>query len=298
MAIKVQHITKCFGAQKVLNNITFAIEPGYVTGFLGPNGAGKSSMMKILTGYWKPNDGEAYICNERVAGNNLIAKGLIGYLPEHNPLYLDMYVHEYLSYVAGIYKIKAKKQRIEELINLTGLEREQHKQIHMLSKGYRQRIGLAQALIQDPPVLILDEPTTGLDPNQIIEIRSLISELGKTKTVILSSHILQEVQAMCSRAIIINKGKLVADEQVHALTGITGSQYRIIVETKEYLPSSFFTDSLSISSIKEDKKTKIITSSSDIREEIFNLCSRSNSPILSLRLEELSLEELFREATR
>lgn len=298
MSIKVQQITKCFDTQKVLNNVSFSIEPGCVTGFLGPNGAGKSTMMKILTGYWKANQGEAFICNELVSGNNLIAKGMVGYLPEHNPLYQEMYVQEYLKYVAGIYKIENKNKRIEELIQLTGLEREQHKQIHTLSKGYRQRIGLAQALIQDPPVLILDEPTTGLDPNQIVEIRALISELGKTKTVLLSSHILQEVQAMCSRAIIINKGKLVADEQVNTLSSITGRQFQIIVETKEHIPSSFFSESLNITSIKEEGKKKVIAAQNDIREEIFHLCSRTNNVIISLLLEELSLEEIFRDATK
>lgn len=301
MSIKVHHITKCFGTQKALNNVTFAVDSGYVTGFLGPNGAGKSTMMKILTGYWSPDEGEAYICGEKVTGKNLITKGMVGYLPEHNPLYTEMYVREYLLMIAGIYKIRSKqaKARIEELIALTGLESEQHKRIEALSKGYRQRVGLAQALIQDPPVLILDEPTTGLDPNQIVEIRNLISELGRNKTVMLSSHILQEVKAICSRAIIVNRGKLVADEQVDATTGITGKKFHINIETKESASPELFQDLEGVLSVKESdfRNKKIITASKDIRDDIFTSCISNNIAIRTLSLEEYSLEDLFHQAT-
>ena len=301
MSIKVHHITKCFGTQKALNNVTFSVDAGSVTGFLGPNGAGKSTMMKILTGYWSPNDGEAFICGEKVSGNNLIAKGMVGYLPEHNPLYTEMYVREYLLMTAGIYKIRSKqaKTRIEELITLTGLEREQHKRIEALSKGYRQRIGLAQALIQDPPVLILDEPTTGLDPNQIVEIRKLISDLGTNKTVVLSSHILQEVKAVCARAIIINRGRLVADEQVDAANGITGKKFHINIETKDAVPAEIFEDLDAVISVKEEhlRTKKTITATSDIRDQLFAFCVSQNIAIRTLSLEEYSLEDLFHQAT-
>ena len=301
MSIKVHQITKCFGTQKALNNVTFSIDTGYVTGFLGPNGAGKSTMMKILTGYWSPNEGEAYICGEKVSGKNLITKGMIGYLPEHNPLYTEMYVREYLLMAAGFYKIRSKqaKARIEKLIALTGLEREQHKRIEALSKGYRQRVGLAQALIQDPPVLILDEPTTGLDPNQIIEIRNLISDLGKNKTVILSSHILQEVKAICSRALIINRGKLVADEQVNAETGISDKKFHINLETKEPILADSLSEIEHVISVENTSiiNQKRITAISDIRDDIFNFCVNQNLTIRTLSLEEYSLEDLFHKAT-
>lgn len=301
MSIKVNHITKCFGTQKALNSVSFSVDSGYVTGFLGPNGAGKSTMMKILTGYWTPDEGEAFICGEKVSGHNLITKGMVGYLPEHNPLYTEMYVREYLLMTAGIYKLKSKqaKARIEELIDLTGLEREQHKRIEALSKGYRQRVGLAQALIQNPPVLILDEPTTGLDPNQIVEIRNLISDLGKNKTVILSSHILQEVKAICSRAIIINRGMLVADEQVDATTGITGKKFHINIETKAPISADIFEAMEHVLSVKDGRirNKKTITATEDIRDQLFSYCISNHIALRTLSLEEYSLEDLFHQAT-
>lgn len=211
MSISVQNLTKNYGEQRALNNVSFTVNQGEVVGLLGPNGAGKSTLMKILTTSLFQTSGEAFVHGLSTSKDAQKIRQLIGYLPEHNPLYLEMYVREFLLHVANFYLISNKKQRVEEIIELTGLSSEVHKRLGQLSKGYRQRVGLAQALVHDPSVLILDEPTTGLDPNQIIEIRSLIAELGKQKTVLLSTHIMQEVEAVCSRAIIINKGNLVDD---------------------------------------------------------------------------------------
>jgi len=215
MSIKVENVSKFYKTQKALNKISFEICKGEIVGFLGPNGAGKSTMMKILTGFIPQSQGSVQICGLDVCEENLKAKNKIGYLPEHNPLYLDMYVREYLSFIVGLYK--ADPCRIDDMIQKTGLKNEQHKLIRSLSKGYRQRVGLAAALIHNPEVLILDEPTTGLDPNQLVEIRNLIRESGKDKTVMLSTHIMQEVEKMCNRVIIINKGKIVADEMLSSL---------------------------------------------------------------------------------
>ncbi|GAJ13209.1 unnamed protein product, partial [marine sediment metagenome] len=213
MSIIAENITKLYGAQKALDEVSFRIKSGEVVGFLGPNGAGKSTMMKIITGYLPPSSGTVVVNNLDVMEHPLEVKKQIGYLPENNPLYHEMYVREYLKFVAGIYKLgNQTKQRMEEIIRQTGLEPEQKKKIGALSKGFRQRVGLAQALIHDPQVLILDEPTSGLDPNQIVEIRNLISEAGKEKTVLLSTHIMQEVEAICDRIIIIHNGKIVADD--------------------------------------------------------------------------------------
>jgi ABC-2 type transport system ATP-binding protein len=212
MSVTVKGLTKNYGAQIAVNHISFEAQPGSVLGFLGPNGAGKSTTMRMLTGYLPPAEGELTICGFDMENQSLEAKKNIGYLPENNPLYPEMYVKEFLDFVADIHQIRNKKSRIEEVISITGLSSEQHKKITQLSKGYKQRVGLAQAILHDPQVLILDEPTSGLDPNQLIEIRSLIRELGKTKTVILSTHIMQEVEAICDRVIIINKGEIVADD--------------------------------------------------------------------------------------
>ena len=214
MSILVEKVTKFYGKQKALDNISFEIGSGEIVGFLGPNGAGKSTMMKILTTYITPSYGKAEVCGNDVIEKALNVRKEIGYLPEHNPLYLDMYVKEYLSFVAGIYKLKNKKKRVEEIIKMVGLTPEMKKKISALSKGYRQRVGLAQAMIHDPKVLILDEPTSGLDPNQLVEIRALIKNIGKEKTVMLSTHIMQEVEAICDRVIIIDKGEIVADDLV------------------------------------------------------------------------------------
>lgn len=214
MSIAVANITKFYGKQRALDNVSFNINSGEVVGFLGPNGAGKSTMMKILTTYITPSYGEAKVCDFDVVDEALKVRKCIGYLPEHNPLYLDMYVKEYLSFCAGVHRVKKKKDKIEEIIEKVGLSPERKKKIGALSKGFRQRVGLAQAMIHDPKVLILDEPTSGLDPNQLVEIRSLIKEAGREKTVMLSTHIMQEVEAICDRVIIINKGEIVADNTV------------------------------------------------------------------------------------
>lgn len=211
-AIQVTNLSKNYGSQVAVNNITFTAQAGSILGFLGPNGAGKSTTMRMLTGYLPQSSGKASVCGFDIQIQSLEARKNMGYLPENNPLYPEMYVKEFLDFVANIHQIKNKKQRIAEVITLTGLQTEQHKKIAQLSKGYKQRVGLAQAIIHNPQVLILDEPTSGLDPNQLIEIRSLIKELGKTKTVILSTHIMQEVEAICDRVIIINKGNIVADD--------------------------------------------------------------------------------------
>ncbi len=220
MSITINHLTKVYGSQKALNDVTLSIGEGEIVGLLGPNGAGKSTMMKILTCFIPPTEGEVKVCGYDIFDNPMDIKRSVGYLGEQNPLYYDMYVREFLLFVAGVHKIdkKIRKQRVEEIIELTGLTKEVNKKIGTLSKGYKQRVGLAQALIHDPKVLILDEPTTGLDPNQLVEIRNLIKEVGKTKTILLSTHIMQEVEAVCSRVIIINEGRLVADDETKHLS--------------------------------------------------------------------------------
>ena len=215
MSISIKNVYKFFGEQAALESVSLNIKKGEVVGFLGPNGAGKSTLMKIITCYLPANEGEVRVCGEDVKEDSLSVRSKVGYLPEHNPMYLEMYIKEYLEFVAGVYN--SPKERISEMIELTGLTNEQHKKIGELSKGYRQRVGLAAALIHNPEVLILDEPTTGLDPNQLAEIRSLIKEIGKDKTVLLSTHIMQEVDKMCSRVIIINKGKIIDDQSISSL---------------------------------------------------------------------------------
>lgn len=217
MSIKVDQVSKLYGTQRAVDQISFKAQVGEIVGFLGPNGAGKSTTMKMITGYLRPDEGNIEVCGIQVKGEAIDTKRKIGYLPESNPLYHDMYVREYLDFIAGVHKIIQKNKKINEVIALTGLLPEAHKEIGQLSKGYKQRVGLAAALIHDPEVLILDEPTTGLDPNQIIEIREVIRELGKNKTVLFSTHILQEVEALCDRVIIINKGKIVTDSTLEDL---------------------------------------------------------------------------------
>jgi len=230
MSISVRHITKQFGSQKALNDVSFEIGGSEVVGFLGPNGAGKSTMMKILTCFLPPTSGDASVCGFDIREASMDVRRNVGYLPEHNPLYTDLYVREYLEFVAGLHKMKNVAARVKEMIGSVGLEREQHKQIGALSKGYRQRVGLAQAMIHDPKVLILDEPTSGLDPNQLEEIRGLIKRIGQERTVMLSTHIMQEVEAICSRVIIIDKGVIVADDNAKHLRGMGDSKQAILVE--------------------------------------------------------------------
>ncbi|MGM0650506.1 MAG: ATP-binding cassette domain-containing protein, partial [Bacteroidota bacterium] len=239
MSIEVKGLTKLYGKQKALDKVSFTVKTGQIVGFIGPNGAGKTTAIRIITGNIPPNSGSARVEGMDVSEHSLKIRKLIGYLPEDNPLYDDLYIREYLNHVAGIYKVKDKKSRVDEVIELTGLTREITKQIGALSKGYRQRVGLAQAIIHDPKVLILDEPTSGLDPNQIVEIRNLISQLGKHKTVILTTHIMQEVEAICDKVIIINNGKIVADDEASKLSSSGVDDITVIVEfDKEIQPSA------------------------------------------------------------
>jgi len=302
MSIQVKDLTKIYGTQKAIDQISFEIETGEIVGFVGPNGAGKSTTMKILTGFIPPTSGEAKINTLDLIENSLEIRKHIGYLPENNPLYLDMYVKEYLEFVSGIYKLgKQTKTRIEQIIEQTGLTVERKKKIGALSKGYRQRVGLAQALIHDPEILILDEPTSGLDPNQIIEIRNLISAIGKEKTVMLSTHIMQEVEAICDRIIIINKGKIVADDSIESIYSHSKDQYiTIVVEFDQETDQKQLEQIERVDKVaKIDNKNWLIQSSSneDIRQNIFNFAVKSNLAVLSMQKKEKSLEEVFQELT-
>lgn len=302
MSIEIRNITKLYGEQKALNNISININEGEITGLLGPNGAGKSTLMKIISCFLPPNSGLATVHGMDVMIEPQKVKSIIGYLPEQNPLYTDMYVREYLQYICGIYQLKDNTEdRINKVIEQTGLSLEQNKKIGALSKGYRQRVGLAQALIHDPEVLILDEPTTGLDPNQIIEIRELIKNVGKNKTVLLSTHIMQEVEAMCDRVIIINKGELVASDKTSNMSLLLDSSESILleldkeIEISELLSINFINDVINLSS----KKYELLTSeSSQARAEIFQWAVRSNIQILSMNTKEKNLENIFRQLTK
>ena len=302
MSIIVDKITKYYGTQSALKNVSFDIKSGEIVGFIGPNGAGKSTLMKILCGFLPPSSGYAQVNGYDVMEQSLEVRRNIGYLPEHNPLYPDMYIKEYLELVAGIYKIKNKKARISEIIDLTGLEWEQHKKIGALSKGYRQRVGLAQALIHDPSVLILDEPTTGLDPNQIIEIRSLISEAGKSKTILLSTHIMQEVEAICHRIVIINKGEIVANDRAQDIYQHTESkEFTVMVEFNNVVEEELMHGITHVQKvIKVKDKTWILSNSEEIdfREDVFQFAVHNHLSVLALQRLEKSLEEVFQELTK
>ena len=299
MTIKVTNLSKIYGSQKALDSISFEAHKGEILGFLGPNGAGKSTTMKILTGYIPANSGQAFINGIEINENSIAIRKEVGYLPELNPLYTDMYVKEFLLFIANSYGItEGANQAAEEMISKTGLSMERKKKISQLSKGYKQRVGLAAAMIHNPSVLILDEPTSGLDPNQVSEIRNLIKEIGKNKTVILSSHIMQEVEVMCDRVIIINRGKIVADDKIEKLQQSF---------SKEYIISVQFKNSPTIESIKAiDKSIKVtatkdgftITAKEDIRENIAQKAAENNWLILSMNLEESSLEQVFQSLTK
>lgn len=300
MSIAASHITKLFGEQKALDDVSFNIEPGQIVGFIGPNGAGKSTMMKILTCFIPPTSGEAFVNGKNVMEHSLDVRKVVGYLPEQNPLYTEMYIKEYLEFVAGIFKIPSSSKRIEEIIELTGLQVERRKKIGMLSKGYRQRVGLAQALIHNPQVLILDEPTSGLDPNQIVEIRNLVKEIGREKTVMLSTHIMQEVEAICDRVIIINKGKIVADESTSRLHQLTHSKEVLIVEFSKPVNDEKLKLVNGIESVEKiETNTWKITSAgkTDVRPSLFKLAVEENATVLTLQKQSHSLEEVFRELT-
>jgi len=301
VSIQVKDISKLFGKQKALDNINFSVKSGEIVGFLGPNGAGKSTMMKIISCFLPPTQGSVKVCGYDVLEQSLEVRSRIGYLPEHNPLYLDMYIKEYLAYVCGIYKITDTQKQIVRLIELTGLGIEQHKKIGALSKGYRQRVGLAQALIHNPEVLILDEPTTGLDPNQIVDIRNLIKEIGKEKTVMLSTHIMQEVKAVCDRIIIINKGQIVADEKTEQIQKTTQNQQIIRVEFDKPISIQKLKTIAGVTKVNEIKPGNYqlyIQGNADARPLLFKLAVAEGLTILSQTVEEQSLEEVFRKLTR
>ena len=301
MIVETRNITKLFGKQKALDSISFSVNKGELVGFLGPNGAGKSTTMKIITGYLPQDEGDILIDGQKVSGQNLEYKKQIGYLPEHNPLYTDLYVKEFLEITAGFYHLKNKKQRIAEMIELTGLEIEQHKKIRALSKGYRQRVGLAQALIHDPSILILDEPTTGLDPNQLEEIRSLIRQISKEKTVILSSHIMQEVEAVCNRVLIINKGKIVADGNISEVKAGINIQNQIVVAGfKESVSEEQLVQIPGVNSVTQNGLGWEIEAENetDIRQNIFQFAVANKLTLLTLFEKQQNLENVFHQLTR
>jgi ABC-2 type transport system ATP-binding protein len=300
MSIRVNNITKLYGTQKALDGVSFNINSGEIVGFLGPNGAGKSTMMKILTCYIPQTSGRALVCDFDIAEQSIEVRKNIGYLPENNPLYLDMYVKEYLEFIGGLHKLKNIKSRISEMIEVTGLTLEQKKKIGALSKGYRQRVGLAQALIHDPKVLILDEPTTGLDPNQLGEIRELIKKAGKEKTVIFSTHIMQEVEAVCDRVIIINHGKIIADDETKNIK-LSNNQLEIInVEFKGEVSRDLLQEINGVQNVTQvNSSTWQLTAIEgiDIRPEIFQFAVKNNLSVLTLGKEEQKLEDIFKVLT-
>ncbi len=301
MSISIQKVNKHYGEQLVLNNASFEIGSGEIVGFLGPNGAGKSTMMKIITGFVPYETGSVKICDLEVKDYGLETKGLIGYLPEHNPLYLEMYVKEYLQFVADIYKLgKNSKNRVDEMIELTGLSSEYKKKIGQLSKGYRQRVGLAQALIPDPKVLILDEPTTGLDPNQLIDVRNLIAEIGKEKTVLLSTHIMQEVSALCDRVIIINNGNIVADEKEKDITAMSQKKQQVLtVEVDKEIEKKEMLSIKGVNKVIEIKPMHYqLESDIDIRAEVSKYISKKGLTLLTLNQQERNMEDVFHELTQ
>ncbi len=297
MSVKVSHITKIFGTQKALDDVSFEIGSGQVIGFLGPNGAGKSTMMKIISCYIPQNSGSAQVMGFDTVEQSIEVRKRVGYLPEHNPLYLDMYVKEYLGFVAGLHmKTAMVDQRVKEMIELTGLGLEQKKKIGALSKGYRQRVGLAQAMIHNPEVLILDEPTSGLDPNQLVDIRNLISDIGKQKTVILSTHIMQEVEAICNRVIIINKGKIVADDLTGVIQQKAHPESILEVEFETPVNAGLLQTLKGISRIESPGKNIYRLHSpagTDLRSDLFEFAVKNNLKVLAMRKTESTLEEVF-----
>jgi len=299
MSIEVKNLLKVYGEQKAVNNISFKVEKAEIVGFLGPNGAVKSTTMKIITGYLKQEAGDAIVCGLNVTDNPLATKKKIGYLPESNALYHDMYVREYLGFIAEVHAINGKQSTISRIIDMVGLTPESKKKIGQLSKGYRQRVGLAAALIHDPEVLILDEPTSALDPNQIIEIREVIKKLGQNKTVLFSSHILQEVEAICDRLVIINKGEIVADDKLSNLRQRSSSNV-IKVNFKESIENSLLQDLSAAKSVKQDDAKSWLLETDNpeqLRKQIFELALQHNLNIVSLHSESKSLEEVFRNLT-
>ncbi|MDQ2863419.1 MAG: gliding motility-associated ABC transporter ATP-binding subunit GldA [Bacteroidota bacterium] len=300
MSVIISNLTKTYGVQKAVDNISFKAGNNEIVGFLGPNGAGKSTTMKIITGYLAADSGGIMVNEIDVNKNPIESKKQVGYLPEGNPLYYEMYVREYLSFIAGLHQIENSKKRIEEVIDLTGLRMESNKKTGQLSKGYKQRVGLAAALIHDPNVLILDEPTTGLDPNQIVEIRQLIKDLGKNKTVLFSSHILQEVESICDRVIIINKGRIVADDSLSALRSSGKANHVVVVQFSEKPDAQILSNLDDIEKIEQEPPSvfKIQTSDPEsVKRQLLKLSLENNLNIVSLQSETKSLENIFRNLT-
>ena len=299
MSIEVSNLTKLYGAQTAVNNISFSISKGEIVGFLGPNGAGKSTTMKILTCFIPPTSGSAKVCGLDVGEQSLQVRKHVGYLPEHNPLYLDMYVKEYLAFAAGMGGMKNPAKRVAEVIDLTNLVTEQHKKIGQLSKGYRQRVGLAQAMIHEPDVLILDEPTSGLDPNQVVEIRDLIKGLGRDKTIMLSTHIMQEVEAICDRVIIIDKGNIVADDTLENLRKSSGGKVLVRVQFAAAVEQSAL---LQIQGCIAAENTggyswRLTGTQADFRQAVSQFALAANLEVMELVSEQHSLENIFRQVT-
>lgn len=301
MSILVKGLTKKFGSQTAVDALDFSVSPGEIVGFLGPNGAGKSTTMKMLCCYLTPDAGTAEVAGYDIVQQSLDVRKNIGYLPEQNPLYDDMYVREYLSFVARIHHLANAEARIREVTELTGLEKEQHKMIGTLSKGYRQRVGLAQAIIHDPKVLILDEPTSGLDMNQLVGVRQLIKDLGKEKTVIFSSHIMQEIQALCQRVIIIHEGKLVADDPIEKLqSGLSGKQQIMVQFAETQIPVAAFKAINGVSDVVQNGNILIIRSkeANEVKAAIFKTAVDNNLTIVEMKTESADMETVFRELTK
>ena len=299
MSIIAENVSKVYGTQYALKNVSFSIGEGEIVGLLGPNGAGKSTLMKIITCFIPPTSGNVTVYGNSIFENTLEIRRNIGYLPEQNPLYTDMYIREFLRFIAGVHKLDNINKRVEDIIETTGLTPESNKKIGQLSKGYRQRVGLAQALIHDPKILILDEPTTGLDPNQLTEIRSLIREVGKTKIVILSTHIMQEVEAVCSRAIIINHGQIVADKPTELLHTMRINRYHVEFDNNVHL--SKLRQLQGVKQINQLSPTKYVidaNENTDIRKTLFDWAVANNLAILTIQKDEQSLETIFQELTR
>ena len=301
MSIIVQNLSKNFGSQKAVNQISFAVNQGQITGFLGPNGAGKSTTLKMITGYIPADSGSIEVCGIPVTIDGVLTKHKIGYLPESNPLYSEMYIREYLCFVAEVYKVKAVKKRVEEVIQLIGLSKEVNKKIAQLSKGYKQRVGIAAALVHDPEVLILDEPTSGLDPNQILEIREIIKNLGKQKTVLFSSHIMQEIEAVCDNVIIINKGEIVANDKLSNLQKVNNETHAVSVEFKEKVSIDMLkqiTDVNSVHQIRDSFFTFDTNNPESVRRQLLAFSLDKQLNIISLNSETKQLEDIFKLLTK
>jgi len=300
MSITVSNLSKNYGSQRAVDDISFSLHKNEIVGFLGPNGAGKSTTMKMITGYLASDGGKIDVCGIPVETTNILTRTKIGYLPEANPLYTEMYVREYLSFIAGIHKVKSSQKKVEVVIELVGLQSESHKKIGQLSKGYKQRVGLAATLVHDPEVLILDEPTTGLDPNQIIEIREVIKKLGEHKTVLFSSHIMQEVEALCDRVIIINKGKIVADDNLnHLKKGDTG-KHHVTIQFKESINVNMLEsidEAMHVTASPDNSFVIETMSPESLRKKLFEFSLQHQLNIISLHSENQSLENIFKQLT-